>query len=98
MLLSIPSPSSGILHAGPLAIRMYGLMLLLGIAGCRWLTGVRWVRRCGDLALALRLAVWGVGFGIVGARLYHAVTSCSEVKRLDAWWAPLAAWKGGVGV
>jgi prolipoprotein diacylglyceryltransferase len=73
MLLSIPSPSTGVVHLGPLAIRMYGLMLLLGIAACIWLTGVRWVRRGGDWDLVFRVAVWGVGFGIVGARLYHVI-------------------------
>jgi prolipoprotein diacylglyceryl transferase len=98
MLLSIPSPSSGILHIGPLSIRMYGLMLLLGIAGCIWLTGVRWVRQGGDWDLVFRVAVWGVGFGIVGARLYHDITSWNEVQAIDAWWAPFAVWKGGLGV
>jgi phosphatidylglycerol---prolipoprotein diacylglyceryl transferase len=98
MLLSIPSPNSGILHVGPLSIRMYGLMLLLGIAGCIWLTGTRWVRRGGDWDLVFRVAVWGVGFGIVGARLYHDITSWDEVKAIDAWWAPFAVWKGGLGV
>src|SRR4051795_1183473 len=98
MLLSIPSPSSGILHVGPLSIRMYGLMLLLGIAGCIWLTGVRWVRQGGDWDLVFRVAVWGVGFGIVGARLYHDATSWDEVQAIDAWWAPFAVWKGGLGV
>jgi phosphatidylglycerol---prolipoprotein diacylglyceryl transferase len=77
---------------------MYGLMLLLGIAACIWLTGVRWVRRGGDWDLVFRVAVWGVGFGIVGARLYHDLTSWSEVKAINAWWAPFAVWKGGLGV
>jgi phosphatidylglycerol---prolipoprotein diacylglyceryl transferase len=98
MLLSIPSPNSGILHAGPLSIRMYGLMLLLGIAACIWLTGVRWVRQGGDWDLVFRVAVWGVGFGIVGARLYHDITSWNEVKAINTWWAPFAVWKGGLGV
>jgi prolipoprotein diacylglyceryl transferase len=98
LLLSIPSPHTGVVHVGPLAIRMYGLMLLLGIAGCIWLTGVRWTRRGGDWDLVFRVAVWGVGFGIIGARLYHDATSWSEVKALDAWWAPVAVWKGGLGV
>jgi prolipoprotein diacylglyceryl transferase len=98
LLLSIPSPDTGVVHVGPLAIRMYGLMLLLGIAACIWLTGVRWVRRGGDWDLVFRVAVWGVGFGIIGARLYHDITSWSEVKALDAWWAPFAVWKGGLGV
>src|ERR1041384_6401894 len=98
MLLNIPSPSSGVVHAGPLSIRMYGLMLLAGIAACIWLTGYRWVKRGGDWDLVFRVAVWGVGFGIIGARLYHDLTSWSEVKAIDAWWAPFAVWKGGLGV
>jgi prolipoprotein diacylglyceryl transferase len=98
MLLSIPSPSTGIVHLGPLSIRMYGLMLLAGIAAAIWLTGVRWVRRGGDWDLVFRVAVWGVGFGIVGARLYHDVTSWSEVQAIHHWWAPFAVWKGGLGV
>jgi prolipoprotein diacylglyceryltransferase len=48
VLLNIPSPHTGIVHLGPVSIRMYGLMLLAGIAACIWLTGVRWVRRGGD--------------------------------------------------
>jgi prolipoprotein diacylglyceryl transferase len=98
LLLSIPSPHTGIVHLGPLAIRMYGLMLLAGIAAAIWLTGVRWVRRGGDWDLVFRVAVWGVGFGIVGARLYHDITSWSEVQAIDKWWAPFAVWKGGLGV
>jgi prolipoprotein diacylglyceryl transferase len=77
---------------------MYGLMLLLGIAACIWLTGVRWVRRGGDWDLVFRVAVWGVGFGIVGARAYHDITSWDEVQAIDKWWAPFAVWKGGLGV
>ena len=98
LLLSIPSPHSGVVHAGPLSIRMYGLMLLLGIAACIALTGVRWTRRGGDWDLVFRVAVWGVGFGIVGARLYHDITSWNEVQAIHAWWAPFAVWKGGLGV
>ena len=96
ILASIPSPSSGTLELGPLTIHMYGLMLLLAIAGCIWLTGVRWVRRGGDWDLVLRVAVWGVAFGIVGARLYHVITSWDELP--DEWWGAFAIWKGGLGV
>jgi prolipoprotein diacylglyceryl transferase len=93
---SIPSPSSGTVDLGPLTIHMYGLMLLAGIAACVWLTGVRWTRRGGDWDLIFRVAVWGVGAGIVGARLYHVITSWDELP--DEWWGPFAVWEGGLGI
>jgi len=97
-LASIPSPHSSTVDAGPFSIHLYGVMLLLAIAACVALTGYRWVRWGGDWDLVFRVAVWGVAFGIVGARAYHDITSWSEVKAIDAWWAPFAVWKGGLGV
>ena len=96
LIASIPSPSTGELELGPISIHAYGLMLLLAIAACIWLTGVRWVRQGGDWDLVFRVAVWGVAAGIVGARAYHVVTSWDEVP--DEWWGPFAVWKGGLGV
>ena len=96
VLASIPSPSSGTLELGPLTIHMYGLMLLAGIAACVWITGRRCVARGGDWDLIFRVAVWGVGFGIVGARLYHVATSWDELP--DHWWGPFAVWEGGLGI
>ena len=93
-LASIPSPDTGVVELGPLTVHMYGLMLLLAIAACILVTGVRWVRRGGDWDLVLR--VWGVAAGIVGARAYHVLTSWDEVP--DEWWGPFAVWKGGLGV
>jgi prolipoprotein diacylglyceryl transferase len=96
VLGSIPSPSSGEVDLGPIAIHAYGLMLLLAIAACIWLTGVRWTRRGGDWDLVFRVAVWGVAAGIVGARAYHVLTSYNEVP--DEWWGIFAVWEGGLGV
>jgi prolipoprotein diacylglyceryl transferase len=96
VLASIPSPDTGTIDLGPLQVHMYGLMLLLAIGACIGLTGVRYVRRGGDWDLVLRVAVWGVAAGIVGARAYHVATSWSEVP--DEWWGPFAVWKGGLGV
>jgi prolipoprotein diacylglyceryl transferase len=95
-LASIPSPSSGVVDVGPLHIHMYGLMLLLAIAACIGLTGWRWTKLGGDWDLVVRVAVWGVAFGIVGARAYHDITSWNEVP--DHWWGPFAVWEGGLGV
>ncbi len=97
LLASIPSPSSGVLELGPLTLHMYGLMLLLGVAGAVVVTGLRWQRLGGDWDLVLRVAVWGVAAGIVGARLYHVVTSWSEVPD-PKWRGVFAVWEGGLGI
>jgi prolipoprotein diacylglyceryl transferase len=96
LLASIPSPSRGTLDLGPFTIHMYGLTLLAAIGLCVWITGRRWLARGGDWDLIFRCAVWGVGAGIVGARLYHLATSWNEVP--DQWWGPFAIWKGGLGI
>ncbi len=99
VIASIPSPSSGFFELGPLDVHMYGLMLLLAIAVCIVVTGLRWTRRPegGDWDLLLRIAVWGVAAGIVGARAYHVVTSWSEVPD-PKWQGVFMVWKGGLGV
>ena len=96
VLASIPSPGRGSIDLGPFSIHLYGLTLLVAIVICTWITGRRWVARGGDWDLILRCAVWGVAAGIVGARVYHLLTSWSEVP--EEWWGPLAIWKGGLGV
>src|SRR6266850_1080222 len=99
VLASIPSPSTGVYHVGPFTIHMYGVMLLLAIAACIWLTGVRWVRWGGDWDLVFRVAIWGVIAGIIGARLYHDATSWNQDQAIhDHWYGPIAVWQGGLGI
>jgi prolipoprotein diacylglyceryl transferase len=97
MVGSIPSPHTGIVHVGPLTLHMYGLMLLIAIAACIGLTGVRYVRMGGDWDLVLRVSVWGVAAGIVGARLYHDITSWNQVPD-PKWKGVFEVWKGGLGI
>jgi prolipoprotein diacylglyceryl transferase len=97
VLASIPSPSSGEVTVGGVALHAYGVMLLLGILAAVWLTGRRWTRRGGDWDLVFRVAMWGVAGGVVGARLYHVVTSWSEVPD-PKWQGAFEIWKGGLGV
>ena len=83
-LAFIPSPHSGTIDLGPLTIHMYGLMLLLAIAACIWLTGVRWVRRGGDWDLVLKVAVWEGGLGVWGGILLGSLVGAYIVHREGA--------------
>ena len=96
-LAFIPSPHTGVVHLGPLQLHMYGLTLLVAILACIWLTGRRWTAMGGDWELVTRVAVWGVGFGVLGARLYHDATSWSEVPT-PKWQGMWEVWKGGLGI
>jgi prolipoprotein diacylglyceryl transferase len=93
----IPSPSSGVLHVGPLSIHLYGLTLLVAILAAVWLTNRRWKARGGDSDLVIRVTVWGVGAGVVGARLYHDITSWNQVPT-PKYWGVFEVWKGGLGI
>jgi prolipoprotein diacylglyceryl transferase len=99
VIAAIPSPSTGVYHLGPFTLHMYGVMLLLAIVASIWLTGRRWVAWGGDWDLVFRCAVWGVIAGVVGARIYHLITSWNQDPGIhDHWYGPFAVWEGGLGV
>jgi prolipoprotein diacylglyceryl transferase len=97
VLASIPSPHTGIVNVGPLHIHLYGLTLLIAILACVWLTSRRWKAIGGDPDLVIRVAVWGVAFGVIGARAYHDLTSWNEVPS-PKWKGIFEVWQGGLGV
>ena len=77
---------------------MYGLTLLVAIAACVAADRLPLdERRGGDWDLVLRVAVWGVAAGIVGARLYHVITSWNDVPD-PKWKGVFEVWEGGLGV
>src|SRR5437868_10351382 len=100
LLASIPSPSSGSFQIfSHFTIHMYGVMLVICIAGCIGLTGDRWVRWGGDLDLIFRMSLWGVIAGIIGARAYHDLTSWNQDQTIHQHWYGFAAvWDGGLGI
>ena len=99
MIAAIPSPHTGVYHLGPLTLHMYGVMLLVAIAACIALTGRRWVSWGGDWDLVFRVAVWGVIAGVIGARIYHLITSWNQDPAIhEHWYGPFAVWEGGLGI
>ena len=95
-LASIPSPSSGVVHLGPLPLRAYAFFILLGVLVCVWLGNRRWVARGGQDGLIADVASVAVPAGLVGARLYHVITTPAQYKEdpLEI----LYVWKGGLGI
>ena len=99
MIASLPSPTVGVWHLGPLPLRMYAVCILLGIVIAVWLTGRRLVDRGYEAGQALDVAAYAVPFGIVGGRIYHVITTP------DPYWGEggnpvdaLKIWEGGLGI
>ncbi|MFF4239550.1 prolipoprotein diacylglyceryl transferase [Actinomadura geliboluensis] len=98
-LASIPSPSQGVWELGPVPIRAYALMIILGIVAAVWLGERRWAAKGGTPGVIVDVAVWAVPFGLVGGRLYHVITDYQRYFGEDG--DPVRAleiWKGGLGI
>jgi prolipoprotein diacylglyceryl transferase len=98
-LAAIPSPSTAVWTLGPFPLRAYALFIVLGIVAACVVTEVRMRRRGAPPYLVLDVAVVSVLLGIVGARLYHVITSPQAYFGADGH--PLDAlkiWHGGLGI
>lgn len=98
-LASIPSPSQGVWPLGPVPIRAYAIMIILGIVAAVWLGERRWAAKGGTPGTIIDVAVWAVPFGLVGGRIYHVVTDYQRYfgENGDPVRA-LEIWKGGLGI
>ena len=99
MMLSIPSPSDGVWHLGPLPLRGYALCIIIGIGLAIYIGDRRWRARGGQRGVVADAAIWAVPFGIIGGRIYHVITSPQAYfgeggVPLDA----LKIWHGGLGI
>jgi prolipoprotein diacylglyceryl transferase len=95
-LALIPSPPFNAVHLGPFQIRLYGVMIALGVVAAVAMAGRRWERRGGDRSDISALAAWAVPAGLVGARAYHVITD-PELFR-GRWLHVFAIWEGGLGI
>ena len=85
MLAAIPSPSRNVIEIGPLDIRVYGIMIALGVIAAVLFAGWRMRQRGMNSEIAVSLAWVAVPAGLIGARIYHVITDWrkfSERSRL----------------
>lgn len=98
-LAAIPSPTTAVWELGPLPIRAYALFIVAGIVVACVVTEIRLRQRGAAPSTVLDIAVWAVPFGIVGARIYHVVTSPQAY--FGEGGEPIRAfyiWEGGLGI
>jgi len=98
-LATIPSPTQGVWHLGPLPIRAYALFILLGIVAAAAIAEWRLRQRGAPKWLVLDVALWAVPFGLVGGRLYHVITDAQQY--FGAGKNPVRVfyiWEGGLGI
>ncbi|WP_132879064.1 prolipoprotein diacylglyceryl transferase [Tamaricihabitans halophyticus] len=99
VLASIPSPDRGVWQLGPIPLRAYALLIIVGIVLAIWWGERRWVARGGERGTITDIAVFAVPFGLIGGRLYHVLTDA------DKYFGPegdpagiLRIWDGGLGI
>lgn len=95
----IPSPSQGVWYLGPIPLRAYGIIIAAGMIIGVWWTARRYRDRGGNPDTLYDAALWAIPLGVVGARIYHVVTSP------DAYFGPggdpmlaFQIWRGGLGI
>ncbi|MEU7847601.1 prolipoprotein diacylglyceryl transferase [Micromonospora parva] len=96
---ALPSPSTAVWQLGPVPIRAYALCIIAGIVLACWVTERRLRQRGVAPGAVLDIAVWAVPAGIIGARIYHVITS--PEKYFGAGGDPMKAfaiWEGGLGI
>jgi prolipoprotein diacylglyceryl transferase len=99
---SIPSPSVSSFQLGPRTIHFYALCIIHGIIAAVVIGDRRWRARGGDRGTVADVAATAVPAGLVGARLYHVITTPDQylkdpVEALYVWHGGLGIWGGIAG-
>jgi|SRR5690625_3300890 len=95
----IPSPEQAVWYLGPLPIRAYALAIITGIILGGLVAIRRYRSRGGPEGIVVDTLMWAVPAGIVGARIYHVISSPAAYFGPDG--DPMRAlfiWEGGLGI
>ncbi len=95
-LAAIPSPSFNSFPIGPLDLRLYGLLIGLGILVGVWLGQRKMVERGEDPEIISTIAIWCIPAALIGARIYYVATNWARFSDDPA--AGFRIWEGGLGI
>ena len=89
----IPTPSISYFEIGPFVIHFYAICIILGILIAIEITKRRYSKpnQINDLAF------YAIIFGLIGARIYHVLTSF-QIYQNGNWLAAFKIWEGGLGI
>ena len=95
----IPSPSSAVWYLGPIPVRAYALCILTGVFVAVWWSDRRYRAGGGRPEVVLDVAIVAVPAGIVGARLYHVISSPDDYFGPNGDLSRIPqTWQGGLGI
>lgn len=95
----IPSPPISKFNIGPIPIHFYAVCILMGIIVAVWISTVRWKRYGGNFDQILDIVLCSIPVGIVGARLYHVITTPERFFGPKGnFIAIFEIWNGGLGI
>ena len=91
---------------GPLTIRFYGLIIMLGVVAAAVISYLEAKRRGENTDIVLDCLPWLILGGVIGARIWHILTPpASNVEQgittmyyLTHPLAAIAIWRGGLGI
>jgi phosphatidylglycerol---prolipoprotein diacylglyceryl transferase len=94
------------IHLGPLYIRFYGIIIMLGVVIASFLSSKRAAKYGQDPERVWDIVTWVVIAGVLGARLWHILTPAPSLvaQGIDTWYYlthPLEALditRGGLGI
>jgi phosphatidylglycerol---prolipoprotein diacylglyceryl transferase len=97
------APDPFLLHIGPLSIRWYGLLIVSGALAAAYVATFEARRRHENPEHVWNALIWVLLLGIVGARLYHVLSTPQGTSRNLAYYLQnpvdiLKIWEGGLGI
>jgi phosphatidylglycerol:prolipoprotein diacylglycerol transferase len=84
------------LQLGPISIHWYGIIMATAILAAAWLGTAETRRRGEDPEVGWSLLLWAIAGGVIGARLYHVISSW-DFYSVNPSLIP-QVWNGGLGI